>query len=43
LELKNAQLDYKLSGEQMGVPITEDIVGRAKRPSVDDLFPYLPF
>ena len=24
----------------MGVPITEDIVARAKRPSVDDVFPY---
>jgi hypothetical protein len=41
LELKKAQLDYKLYGEQTGVPITEDIVVRAKRPSVDDLFPYL--
>ena len=25
----------------MGVPVTEDIVCRAKRPSVDDIFPYL--
>jgi hypothetical protein len=27
-------------GEKMGVPITEDIVARAKRPSVDNVFPY---
>jgi hypothetical protein len=25
----------------MGVPVTDDIVCRAKRPSVDDNFPYL--
>ncbi len=25
----------------MGVPVTEDIVCRAQRPSVDDTFPYL--
>ena len=41
LELKKAQLHYKQYGEQMGVPVTEDIVCRAKRPSVDDIFPYL--
>ncbi len=41
LELKKARLDYKLYGEQMGVPITEDIVVRAKRLSDDDIFPYL--
>jgi hypothetical protein len=29
------------NGEQMGVPVTDDIVCRAKRPSVDDNFPYL--
>jgi hypothetical protein len=40
LELKKAQHDYQLYGEKMGVPITEDIVVRAKRPSVDDVFPY---
>jgi hypothetical protein len=41
LELKKAQLHYKQYGEHMGVPVTEDIVCRAKRPSVDDIFPYL--
>ena len=40
-ELKKEQLHYKQYGEQMGVPVTEDIVCRAKRPSVDDIFPYL--
>jgi len=40
-ELKKAQLHYKLYGEQMGVPVTEDIVRSAQRPSVDDIFPYL--
>ncbi len=25
----------------MGVPVTEDIVCSAQRPSVDDIFPYL--
>jgi hypothetical protein len=25
----------------MGVPVTDDIVCRAKRPSVDDIFPFL--
>ena len=25
----------------MGVPVTDDIVSRAKRPSVDDVFPFL--
>jgi hypothetical protein len=40
LELKKAQHDYKMHGEKMGVPIIEDIVARAKRPSVDDVFPY---
>jgi hypothetical protein len=34
LELKKAQHDYKMYGEKMGVPITEDIAARAKRPSV---------
>jgi hypothetical protein len=41
LELKKAQQHYKQYGEHMGVPVTEDIVCRAKRPSVDDIFPYL--
>jgi hypothetical protein len=41
MELKKAQLDYKQYGEHMGVPVTEDIVCRAKKPSVDDTFPYL--
>ena len=41
LEVKKAQLHYKQYGEQMGVPVTEDIVCRAKRPSVDDIFLYL--
>jgi len=41
LELKKAQLHYKQYGEQMGVPVTDDIVCRAQRPSVDDMFPYL--
>ncbi len=38
--MKKAQHDYKMYGEKIGVPITEDIVARAKRPSVDDVFPY---
>jgi hypothetical protein len=41
LELKKAQLHFKQYGEQMGVPVTNDMVCRAKRPSVDDNFPYL--
>jgi hypothetical protein len=28
-------------GEKMGVPITEELVVKAKRPNVDDQFPYL--
>lgn len=40
-ELKKEQLHYKQYGEQMGVPVTEDIVCSAQRPSVDDIFPYL--
>ena len=40
LELKKAQQDYKMYGEKMGVPITEELVVKAKRPSVDDQFPY---
>jgi hypothetical protein len=40
-ELKKEQLNYKQYGEQMGVPVTEEIVCRAQRPSVDDIFPYL--
>ncbi len=39
LELKKAQQDYKTYGEKMGVPITEELVVNAKRPSVDDQFP----
>jgi hypothetical protein len=30
LELKKAQLLYKQYGEQMGVPVTDDIVCRGK-------------
>jgi hypothetical protein len=41
LELKKAQLHFKQYGEQMGVLVTDDMVCRAKRPSVDDYFPYL--
>jgi hypothetical protein len=41
LELKNAQPDYKLYGEEMGAPITEDIILKAKGPSADDLCPHL--
>jgi len=41
VELRKAQLHYKQYGEQMGVPVTDDIVSRAKRPSVDDIFPFL--
>jgi hypothetical protein len=40
LELKKAQHDYKMYGEKIGLPITEDIVARAKRPSVDNVFSY---
>ena len=40
-ELKKEQLHYKQYGEQMGVPVTEEIVCRAQRPSDDDIFPYL--
>jgi hypothetical protein len=40
-ELKKAQLHFKQYGEQMGVPVTDEMVCRAKRPSVDDNFPYL--
>jgi hypothetical protein len=40
-ELKKAQLHYKQYGEQMEVPVTEHIVCRAQRPSVDGIFPYL--
>jgi hypothetical protein len=40
LELKKAQQDYEINGEKMGVPITEELVVKAKRPSVDNQFPY---
>ena len=40
-ELKQAQLHYKQYGEEMGVPVTDLIVSTAKRPSVDDIFPFL--
>jgi hypothetical protein len=40
LELKKAQQDYKMYGEKMGVPTTEELVAKAKRPSVDNQFPY---
>jgi hypothetical protein len=40
-ELKKEQLHYKQYGEQMGVPVTDEIVFRAQRPSDDDIFPYL--
>ena len=36
LELKKAQLHFKQHGKQIGVPVTDDIVSMAKRPSVDD-------
>jgi hypothetical protein len=38
LELKKTQHDYKMYGEKMRVLITEDIVARAKRPSIDNVF-----
>ncbi len=31
-------LHYKQYGEEMGVPVTDEIVSTAKRPSVDDIF-----
>jgi len=37
-ELKQAQLHYKQYGEEMGVPVTDEIVSTAKRRSVDDKF-----
>ena len=40
-ELKQAQLHYKQYGEEMGVPVTDEIVSTATRPSVDDIFPFL--
>jgi len=40
-ELKQAQLHYKQYGEEMGVPVTDEIVSTTKRPSVDDIFPFL--
>ena len=40
-ELKQAQLHYKQYGEEMGVPVTDEIIYTAKRPSVDDIFPFL--
>ena len=40
-ELKQAQLHYKQYGEEMGVPVTDEIVSTAKRQSVDDIFPFL--
>ena len=40
-ELRKAQLHYKQYGENMGVPVTDDIVSLAKRSSVDDNFPFL--
>ena len=40
-ELKKAQLHFKQYGEQMGVPVRDEMVCRAKRPSVDDNFPYM--
>ena len=40
-ELKKEQLHYKQYGEQMGVPVTDEIVFRAQRPSDNDIFPYL--
>ncbi len=36
LEFKKAQLHFTQYGEQMGVPVKDDIVCRAKRPSVND-------
>ncbi len=41
LEFKKAQQDSKMYGEKMGVPITEELVVKSKRPSVDDQFPYI--
>jgi len=40
-ELKQAQLHYKQYGEEMGVPVTNEIISTAKRQSVDDMFPFL--
>jgi len=40
-ELKKAQLHFKQYGEQMGVPVRDEMICRAKRPSVDDKFPYM--
>jgi hypothetical protein len=40
LELKKAQQDYKMYGQQLGVSITEELVVKAKRPSVGNQFPY---
>ena len=40
-ELRKAQLHFKQYGENMGVPVTDDIVFLAKRSSVDDNFPFL--
>jgi len=40
-ELKQAQLHYKQYGEEMGVPVTDEIISTAKRPCVDDMFPFL--
>jgi hypothetical protein len=40
-ELKQAQLHYKQYGEEMGVPVTDEIVSTTKRQSVDDIFPFL--
>jgi hypothetical protein len=41
VEFKKAELHYKQYGQQMGVPVTDEFFCRAKRPSVDDIFPYL--
>ena len=40
-ELKQAQLHYKQYGEEMGVPVTDEIISTEKRPCVDDMFPFL--
>jgi hypothetical protein len=40
-ELKQAQLHYKQYGEEMGDPVTDEIVSTTKRQSVDDIFPFL--
>ena len=40
-ELKQAQLHYKQYGEEMGVPVTDEIVSTTRRQSVDDIFPFL--